>query len=171
MGPLEISCVRIGRHVIRLVVPLLAVEVGAIVVGAILPAEALIRYPEWISLPLTVKCSSLMKHFECLLISAKNCCATSLVSKRSQFFENTTWFHTSSSSPDRRTIGTTTAPHGPSKTPAVTALGAHTQSRSRDAQKPSISSNAALSEASSKSVSLRISRDGWSRRACWNNGT
>lgn len=40
----------------------------------------------WINVPSTVKCSSLIKRLACLLISAKNCCATSLVSNRSRFF-------------------------------------------------------------------------------------
>ena len=31
--------------------------------------------------------------------TAKNCCATALVSSRSRFFENTAWFHTASSMP------------------------------------------------------------------------
>ena len=37
----------------------------------------------------TVKCSSLMKPFACSTTAAKNCCATSEVSSRSRFFEDT----------------------------------------------------------------------------------
>lgn len=59
--------------------------------------DALLRAQAWISVPSTVKCSSLMKRFASRLTSAKKRCATSDVNRPSRFFENTAWFHTASS--------------------------------------------------------------------------
>jgi hypothetical protein len=46
-----------------------------------------------------VKYSSLIKRLAYSFTLARNCCATSEVSNRSRFFENTAWFHTASSIP------------------------------------------------------------------------
>ena len=82
----------------RIVAAPLSAKVRTIViVGTVPGANALLRSPSLISVPSTVKCSSDLNFFACLLTSAKNRWAISEVSSRSRFLENTAWFHTASS--------------------------------------------------------------------------